>query len=73
MTKIWPILIILITTFLVAFAQFFLKLGANILPAVSINLFIGLVLYGIGAILFIVALCFEEVSVLVPIFALNFV
>ena len=78
-TKLWAILLILVTTLLTSSAQILYKLGvpslkfdlASILT--SYYLIGGLVLYGIGALLMIISFRGGEVSVLYPIIATSYI
>lgn len=71
------IILALVCTLFIAAGQLFFKAGsANIVDVISFfNLFviIGAVCYGLGSILFILALKKGELSVIVPLMALNFV
>lgn len=78
-TKIWSIFLMIIVTFLISVAQLFYKIGANRLEFNFINiitnypLIIGIVIYGIGAVFFVVALKGGEVSVLYPMLATSYI
>ncbi len=78
-TKLWAIILVIFITFLTSSAQIFYKLGAEHLEYTFISLItnyyllIGLVLYGIGAALIIVAFKGGEVSVLYPIIATSYI
>ena len=76
-TKWWAVLMILLCTVATAFGQLFMKWGSNIFTNFAINtavfVALGLFLYGIGAVLNIVALKGGELSIIFPIFALNYV
>jgi uncharacterized membrane protein len=58
-------------TLLTAFGQYFLKLGVS--NIISINMLIGLSLYGLGAILMILALKQGDLNALYPIVSLTIV
>lgn len=74
-TKWWAIALVLLCTLLTTSAQIFLKMGADKLPLLFFNwsLFIGIFLYGIGAIVLIIAFKGGEVTVIYPIFASSYV
>ncbi len=74
-TKTWAIMVIVLTTFVTALAQVFLKKGASALGTgtLTFSLVLGLVFYGFGAALFFIALKGGEVSVLVPFLATTYV
>lgn len=78
-TSLWAVVIVIIVTVLTSSAQMFYKFGAAKLEldfyALITNyyLFSGLFLYGIGAVLLIIALKYGEVSVLYPIIATSYV
>ncbi len=73
------IILVLVGTLLNALGQFFLKTAAIkgfdslISYITNISLIVGLILYGISALLLILALRNGELSVLYPIFALTYV
>ncbi len=78
-TKSWAMLMVLISTFVTSSGQIFLKKGAM---GLSVDLFdiilnfpllIGCVFYAVGAVMLIVSLKYGELSVLYPIYALNFI
>lgn len=77
-TKPWTIGLIVFCTFIIATAQILLKAGTKNL-SFDTSLFTnyallgGLFLYLIGAILFIVALKYGELSVLYPVFATSYI
>ena len=65
------ILLMLLCTLLTAFGQYFLKLGVkNIL---SISLFFGLFLYGIGAVVMIIGLKYGDLNAMYPLVSLTIV
>ena len=68
-TKWSAIVIMFFCTIFTAVGQLFYKLGANLLPAIFTNwqLFAGFASYGLGLVLFLLALRGGEVSVLNPI------
>jgi len=76
-TKVGAVLLIIVDTFLMALGQLFLKLGMNNfnINTLFINYFLilGLGLYGLSAIIFVVALKSGELSVLYPIFATTYI
>jgi len=71
--------VVFLSTFVTTGGQIFLKKAAGNLTwdasALLANypLFVGCVLYGIGAIMLILSLKYGELSVLYPIYALNFI
>ena len=79
MAKWWAFALMIFCTFLTSFAQFFYKKGAASLSlsfsGIFLNLFlyIGVLLYVIGAVLMIIALRGGELSVLYPIIATSFI
>lgn len=74
-TKWFAITLMVICTFLTSIAQIFYKIGAMRLPEIITNypIFIGILLYSIGAVVLVVALKFGEVTVLYPIIATSFI
>jgi drug/metabolite transporter (DMT)-like permease len=74
-TKLWAVGLIFLCTTLTSSAQIFYKFGAAKLPLIFFNwpLLTGLTLYGIGAIIFVIALKGGDVSVLFPIIATSYV
>ena len=78
-TKSWAIILIILCTLFTSSAQLLYKSGAdklefNFLSIVSNwNIILGIILYGIGAILLIAALRYGKVSVLYPIVASSFI
>jgi len=75
-TKWWAIMLVLFCTLLTTSAQIFLKLGSNRLPEIIFTnwqLFIGIMLYVIGAIILIIAFKGGEVTVIYPIFASSYI
>lgn len=78
-TKPFAIVLIILSTFITASGQFFLKRGADslefeLIKIVSNYLLIGgLVLYAFGALILIYALKNGELSVLYPIYSTSFV
>ncbi|MBI2564880.1 EamA family transporter [Candidatus Woesearchaeota archaeon] len=74
-TKFWAIVLILICTIFTSTAQIFLKKGSALLPNLLTNtpLIIGCALYGVGAIIFILALRGGDVTILYPIIATSYV
>ncbi len=77
--KTRALLLILLCTFVNAFAQFFLKLGVKsfvfdiFLIITNYSLLTGLFLYGLSSLLFIYALKNGDLSVLTPLFSLTYV
>ena len=69
------ILLMLVCTAFTAFGQLFLKKGADhMFPLFSnFELFFGLFLYGVGALIMIYALKFGELSILYPVVSLTFI
>jgi len=78
-TKTWAIILIIICTILTSSAQIFYKFGANKLSfnIISIitnwQILIGLVLYGFGGVLMIIAFRGGEVTVLFPIITSSYI
>lgn len=78
-TKTWAIFAVLFSTILNSFAQVFYKYGANRLSfsvtALLTNypLMIGLAIYGISAIMLLIALRGGELSVLYPLIATGYI
>ncbi len=76
-TKVGAVLLIIADTFLMALGQLFLKLGMNNfnINTLFLNyyLILGLFLYGLSAIIFVIALKSGELSVLYPIFAATYI
>ena len=78
-TKAWAMGIVVASTVLTSSAQIFYKIasGKLTLDIMSIltnwQLFAGLALYGIAAVMLIIALKYGELSVLYPIISLSFV
>lgn len=76
--SLFAILLIIGCTFLTSFGQYFIKLGttyftSNPLSILNFYLIMGCILYGLGAIVLIIALKYGELSVLYPFIALSFV
>ena len=69
------IFLMVLCTLFTSIAQVFYKIGALRLPEIFTNypILIGLILYGIGAIILITALKLDEVTVLYPILATSYV
>ena len=73
------VIVVFLSTFVTSAGQIFLKKASMSLSwdllAILANypLYIGCFLYGIGAIMLIVSLKYGELSVLYPIYALNFI
>jgi len=74
-TKSFAIVLMVLCTLFTSIAQIFYKFGAMKLPAIftNYNLFIGLFLYAVGAVIFVTALKFGEVTVLYPIIATSYI
>lgn len=78
-TKLWAIVLMVLCTLLVSSAQILYKIGAAklVLDIFSIltnwHLIIGLCLYGMGAVLVIIALRGGEVTVLYPIITSSYI
>ena len=76
-TKSWAIGLIVLMTALTSIAQLFFKLGADNLvlnELVSyLPLLFGFIIYGIGAVLLILALKHGEVTVLYPVIATSYI
>ena len=78
-TKLWAVGLMVLCTVLTSSAQIFYKLGTktlsfNLLSIITnYHIITGLILYGIGAVLLIIALKGGEVSVLYPIIATSYI
>jgi len=79
-TPLWAILLIIICTFVTAAGQYFIKRGMNelVLPLtlaglINLSIIFGFFLYGIGAVLMIIALRSGSLSVLYPLISLGFI
>ena len=74
-TKWLGIFLMVVCTFLVSVAQIFYKIGAMRLPEIITNYpaMLGVLLYAMGAVIFVAALKFGEVTVLYPIIATSFI
>jgi len=78
-TKLWAIFLILFCTLLTSGAQILYKFGVKKLSfdllslITNYHIIFGLILYGIGAILLIIALKHGELSVLYPIVATSYI
>ena len=78
-TKPWAIGLVIASTALTATAQIFYKIAANNMTlslasiTSNLHLFIGLFIYGVAAMMLIIALKYGELSVLYPIISLSFV
>ena len=74
-TKGWAILLVLICALMTAFAQLLFKIGANELPFLFFNwpIIIGLFIFSIEALLFLLAYKGGEVSILFPVFATSYI
>jgi len=73
--KWWAFLAMLCCAVFAAIGQLFFKLGAMALPALFTNwqLFIGLLCYGFGLFLFVLAMRGGDVSVLYPVLASSYI
>lgn len=78
-TKLWAVLLVILCTALTSLGQLFFKFGADklvfsFMPLVTnVPLITGILLYGAGAILLIIALKGGELSVLYPLVSLGFI
>lgn len=76
-TKFWAIGLVVLVTALTSVAQLFFKIGADslVLSKLYTNwpLGLGLVIYGFGAVLLIIALKHGEVTVLYPVIATSYI
>jgi len=79
-TKLWAIALMILCTLFTAIGQILYKVAVNSFTSFSIlaiitniHLILGLMSYGIGLVLLIVALKGGEVSVLYPIIALSYI
>ncbi|MAG38838.1 hypothetical protein CMO90_02010 [Candidatus Woesearchaeota archaeon] len=77
-TPLFAILFVVLCTFLTSAGQYFIKLGTgsitnNLLSIINFPLVGGFFLYGVGAIILIIALKYGELSVLYPFIAFSFV
>ncbi len=74
-TKKWAIGLMVLVTLLTSSAQILYKFGSAKLPVIFTNyyLVLGLALYGIGAVLMIIAFKAGEVTVLYPIVATSYI
>lgn len=70
-TKSWVIGLMFFCTLVTASAQISWKLG--VVKSSILNIIIGFILYGIGAIILIICLKFGELSVVYPIVATSFI
>lgn len=71
-TSIKSIVLVIIFTIIAAISQLFLKIGAKG-NFINLSILFGLILYGVGTLIFIIALKGGELSVLYPIISLGFV
>ena len=69
------ILLMILCTFLTSIAQVFYKIGASRLPEIFTNypLFVGIMLYALGALVLVTAFKFGEVTMLYPIIATSYI
>ncbi len=78
-TPFWTIILVLITAFLAAVGQLLFKLGAVLVSSdiwswiLNWRLIIGLVLYGMGFILVVVALKRGNLSIVYPLLATSYI
>jgi drug/metabolite transporter (DMT)-like permease len=74
-TKLWAIGLVLLCALLTGFAQLFFKVGANKLPLIFFNwpIIIGLAIFAVEAVLFVIAYRGGDVSVLFPTFATSYI
>ena len=78
-TKLWAILLVLLTTLLTSSAQILYKFGANKLVysftgiITNYQLLLGLFIYMVGAVIMIIALKGGDLSVLYPIIATSYI
>ena len=74
-TKMWAVGLVLLCALMTGFAQLFFKIGADQLPLLFINwpIVIGLTLFAIEAIIFMLAYKGGDVSVLFPVFATSYI
>jgi multidrug transporter EmrE-like cation transporter len=78
-TKRWAIGLVFLSTLLSASGQILIKTGVNHLKpnpisvATNVPLIIGYGLYGLSAAILVVSLKYGELSVLYPIYAMNFI
>lgn len=74
-TKLWAVFLVVLCTLLTSSAQILYKTGAEQLPLIFFNwpLIAGMCLYGLGAILLVIALRGGELTVLYPIIATSYV
>jgi len=75
----WAVILVLLSTFITSGGQIFLKTGASRLDwnivsqLANTPLLAGFFLYAIGSVMLIMALKYNELSLLYPIYSLNFV
>lgn len=78
-TRLWAIMLVVLCTLLTSAAQILFKIGANqinlnaLLSIINLPLMGGIILYGLGAVLIIIALKGGEVTVLYPIITSSYV
>lgn len=72
-TKWWSFLSIIICTLLISIAQILWKLASNNASILNLPLMAGFVLYGLGALLMVVAFKGGELSVIHPFLSLSYV
>jgi uncharacterized membrane protein len=66
-------ILMFVCTFFTAFGQFFLKRGMDNFSLLNIHIYIGILLYGLGAAVMILALRHGDLSSLYPIISLTFI
>ncbi|MFH1125631.1 MAG: hypothetical protein V1703_00765 [Candidatus Altiarchaeota archaeon] len=75
----WAVVLVFLSTFVTSGGQIFLKEGTyslnwNLMQQLTnVPLIVGLVLYMIGAVMLIISLKYGDLSLLYPIYSLNFV
>jgi len=78
-TAKWAMGLVFLSTLLSATGQILIKTGANVLrPDIlaiitNVPLIVGYCLYGLAAVMLVVSLKYGELSVLYPIYAMNFI
>ena len=76
-TPLWAILLVVMSTLLNAVGQYFLKKGitnvTNLMQLINPYLIVGFGLYGISAVVLILALKHGSLSVLYPVIAVGFI
>jgi multidrug transporter EmrE-like cation transporter len=76
-TPLWAILLVVMSTLLNSVGQYFLKKGitnvTSLMQLINPDLMVGFGLYGISAIVLILALKYGSLSVLYPVIAVGFI